>query len=91
MPAHDEELSLLESRVRAAGKIALTYFCGSYKKWSKEGGSPVTEADLAIDAFLKAELQQARVRTFSTDIQGATCFRLDGKTTSVEVSCDSDR
>ena len=60
MPAHDEELSLLESRVRAAGKIALTYFCGSYKKWSKEGGSPVTEADLAIDAFLKAELQQAR-------------------------------
>lgn len=57
---HDEDLTLLESRVRAAGKIALTYFCGSYKKWSKEGGSPVTEADLAIDAFLKTELRQAR-------------------------------
>jgi competence protein ComEC len=38
-----------------------------------------------------AELQQARVRTFSTDIQGATCFRLDGKTASAEVSCASDR
>ena len=38
-----------------------------------------------------AELQRARVRTFSTDIQGATCFRLDGKTTSAEVSCASDR
>ena len=60
MPAHDEDLALLEGRVRAAGKIALSYFCGSYKKWSKEGGSPVTEADLAIDAFLKTELQQAR-------------------------------
>jgi competence protein ComEC len=38
-----------------------------------------------------AELQQAKVRTFSTDIQGATCFRLDGKTASAEVSCASDR
>jgi myo-inositol-1(or 4)-monophosphatase len=60
LPAHDQDLTLLESRVRAAGKIALNYFCGSYKKWSKEGGSPVTEADLAIDAFLKTELQRAR-------------------------------
>ena len=38
-----------------------------------------------------AELQQARVRTFSTDINGATCFRLDGKNASVEGSCESDR
>ena len=38
-----------------------------------------------------AELEQARVRTFSTDIQGATCFRLDGKTASAQVSCTSDR
>ena len=37
-----------------------------------------------------AKLQQARVRTFSTDINGATCFRLDGKSGSAEVSCDSD-
>ena len=60
MPARDEDLTLLESRVRAAGKIALQYFCGSYKRWNKEGGSPVTEADLAIDSFLKTELHQAR-------------------------------
>jgi competence protein ComEC len=38
-----------------------------------------------------AELQQARVGTFSTDIQGATCFRLDGKAASAELSCASDR
>jgi competence protein ComEC len=37
-----------------------------------------------------AELQQARVRTFSTDINGASCFRLDGKQASVERSCELD-
>jgi competence protein ComEC len=37
-----------------------------------------------------AELEQARVRTFSTDINGATCFRLDGKVGFVELSCESD-
>jgi competence protein ComEC len=37
-----------------------------------------------------AELQQAGVRTFSTDTHGATCFRLDGQATSAELSCESD-
>jgi myo-inositol-1(or 4)-monophosphatase len=54
------DLALLESRVRDAGKIALKYFQGNFKRWNKEGGSPVTEADLAIDAFLKTELTGAR-------------------------------
>lgn len=55
-----EDLILLENRVREAGKIAQKYFRGDFKHWSKPGGSPVTEADLAIDAFLKKELRQAR-------------------------------
>lgn len=33
------------------------------------------------------ELQAAKVRTFSTDINGITCFRLDGKTVMPEISC----
>ena len=33
------------------------------------------------------ELQAAKVRTFRTDLNGATCFRLDGKTTAPEPSC----
>ena len=37
------------------------------------------------------ELQAAHVRTFSTDINGAVCFRLDGKTVASEPSCASDR
>ncbi|MGD0292230.1 MAG: ComEC/Rec2 family competence protein [Terracidiphilus sp.] len=35
---------------------------------------------------LKA-LESARVRTFSTDINGASCFRLDGKTTTPDLAC----
>jgi len=35
---------------------------------------------------LKA-LEAARVRTFSTDINGASCFRLDGKTTTPDMAC----
>jgi competence protein ComEC len=38
-----------------------------------------------------AELEQSHVRTFSTDIHGATCFRLDGKDAFAENSCAEDR
>jgi competence protein ComEC len=33
------------------------------------------------------ELEAANVRTFSTDIEGASCFRLDGKTTVPDLAC----
>jgi competence protein ComEC len=33
------------------------------------------------------ELEAARVRTFSTDINGAACFRLDGKTATPDLAC----
>ncbi|MGB8844245.1 MAG: ComEC/Rec2 family competence protein, partial [Terracidiphilus sp.] len=32
-------------------------------------------------------LQQARVRTYQTDTDGITCFRLDGKTVVADVGC----
>ena len=35
---------------------------------------------------LKA-LEAARVRTFSTDINGASCFRLDSRTTTPDLAC----
>jgi competence protein ComEC len=34
-----------------------------------------------------AELQHARVRTFSTDVNGATCFQLDGEVTRPDAMC----
>ncbi len=36
-----------------------------------------------------AELEAAHVRTFRTDINGATCFVLDGKTAAAEPTCGS--
>jgi myo-inositol-1(or 4)-monophosphatase len=55
-----DDLTLLDASVREAGKIALGFFGGDYKSWNKAGGSPVTEADLAVDSFLKTTLLAAR-------------------------------
>ncbi|NNK46515.1 MAG: 3'(2'),5'-bisphosphate nucleotidase CysQ [Altererythrobacter sp.] len=49
----------LESIVREAGRIAYDLWPGNghaLDSWEKEPGSPVCEADLAVDAFLKREL-----------------------------------
>ncbi|WP_460449208.1 3'(2'),5'-bisphosphate nucleotidase CysQ [Alsobacter sp. SYSU BS001988] len=61
-PSHIPEGALQAAREAAieAGRIALGYFRHGGKTRAgisyKEGGSPVTEADLAVDAFLKARL-----------------------------------
>ena len=62
MPAPDasDDLRLLEDVVREAGRIALRFYGGDYKRWNKEGGSPVTEADLAVNTFLHDRLTAAR-------------------------------
>jgi myo-inositol-1(or 4)-monophosphatase len=52
-------LSVLCDAAREAGEIALRYFGNSPKTWTKPGNSPVTEADLAIDAMLHTELRRA--------------------------------
>ena len=49
----------LESIVREAGRIAYDLWPGAgheLRYWEKETGSPVCDADLAVDAFLKREL-----------------------------------
>jgi myo-inositol-1(or 4)-monophosphatase len=51
---------LLADVTREAGSIALKYYGGDFKRWSKEGGSPVTEADLAVNKFLCDRLTEAR-------------------------------
>jgi myo-inositol-1(or 4)-monophosphatase len=55
-----DDLRLLESAVHAAGSIARNYYGGEVRRWNKAGGSPVTEADLAVDKFLKQTLCAAR-------------------------------
>ncbi|MDB5511581.1 MAG: 3(2),5-bisphosphate nucleotidase CysQ [Enterovirga sp.] len=55
-------MPLVRDITREAGAIALKYFRSglstSARIWSKSGGSPVTEADVAVDTFLKVRLSQ---------------------------------
>ncbi|MCJ2076193.1 3'(2'),5'-bisphosphate nucleotidase CysQ [Methylobacterium sp. WL30] len=52
----------LREALREAASLALPFFRAgsqtSAKIWSKAGGSPVTEADVAVDTFLKIRLSQ---------------------------------
>jgi myo-inositol-1(or 4)-monophosphatase len=51
-PFRDE----LAAIVREAGALAASTFRGTYKSWSKGGGSPVSDADIAVDNFLRERL-----------------------------------
>jgi len=56
----EPDLKLLENAVREAGTIARKFYGGDYKRWNKDGGSPVTEADLAVNKYLCDVLTAAR-------------------------------
>jgi myo-inositol-1(or 4)-monophosphatase len=60
LPAPEADLGLLEQAVREAGAIARKFYRGSYRKWDKGKGQPVTECDLAVDEFLSQRLRAAR-------------------------------
>ncbi|MEM7720764.1 MAG: 3'(2'),5'-bisphosphate nucleotidase CysQ [Pseudomonadota bacterium] len=61
MPELEADLQLLVEAAEAAGQIAKRYFKQAPQIWDKGGDAgPVTEADLAIDRMLKAELTAAR-------------------------------
>jgi myo-inositol-1(or 4)-monophosphatase len=54
------DLTLLCEAAREAGKIALRYFRQSPEVWMKTGQSPVSEADFAVDHYLRETLRAAR-------------------------------
>ncbi|VAW00573.1 FIG043197: Inositol monophosphatase family protein [hydrothermal vent metagenome] len=58
-PASDD-LQLLQMAAREAGKIAMQWFLDPGKVWDKGNNHPVTEADLAIDTYLREHLLGAR-------------------------------
>jgi myo-inositol-1(or 4)-monophosphatase len=55
-----EDLELLRSSAVTAGIIAAGYFRRDLKTWTKEFGSPVSEADIVLDKFLHSALTTAR-------------------------------
>ncbi|MCZ2328105.1 3'(2'),5'-bisphosphate nucleotidase CysQ [Bartonella sp. F02] len=54
------DLNLLLDACREAGDLAMKYFGRKPKVWIKEGNSPVSEADIAVDHFLKEKLLRER-------------------------------
>jgi len=83
----DEDLALLSDAATKAGQIALSFFGRSPQVWMKSGDkSPVSEADFAVDAYLKKVLLQARphygwISEESVDprhgISSSRCFVVD--------------
>jgi len=57
-PAQD--LALIAGAAKDAGRIALDYFKGKPEVWMKGGTSPVSEADYAVDRYLRETLTAAR-------------------------------
>lgn len=58
--ADQRDLELIERTALAAGDIAMRFFQAKNRVWTKEGDSPVSEADLAVDRYLHHELLSAR-------------------------------
>ena len=60
MTALQTDLGLLKEAALEAGTLALTFFRRNPSQWAKAGGSPVTEADMAVDNFLRTRLLAER-------------------------------
>ena len=60
MTPYDDDLDLIRAAAIAAGDLALAERDKGIKIWSKSGGSPVTSADMAVDALIKDTLLAAR-------------------------------
>lgn len=54
------DIKLLNEVAVEAGKIALSFFNSKNQIWEKSGGSPVSQADFAVDKFLRETLLQER-------------------------------
>jgi myo-inositol-1(or 4)-monophosphatase len=53
---HAALIPAVEAAVREAGALAASTFQTALKTWTKQGGSPVSEADIAVDKFLRQRL-----------------------------------
>ncbi len=56
----ESDLDLLSDAAQQASEIALKYWKSDQRVDRKDGGSPVSEGDFAVDEFLRSELLAAR-------------------------------
>ena len=54
------DLALLTEIVAEAADAAMGFWRSDPKRWEKDGGSPVSEADIAVDKLLRTRLLDAR-------------------------------
>ena len=55
-----DDLALIAEAAEEAGRMAMGYWRNDPETWFKDGGSPVCEADIALDRHLREELRRAR-------------------------------
>ncbi|MCB1427507.1 MAG: 3'(2'),5'-bisphosphate nucleotidase CysQ [Nitratireductor sp.] len=54
------DLDLMLDAANVAGDLAMGYFRSENRSWTKQGNSPVSEADLGVDNYLRGRLLSAR-------------------------------
>jgi len=59
LPGSDPLAAALAAAISEAGTLALTTFRGPLRHWTKGNASPVSEADIAVDALLRRRLAEA--------------------------------
>src|SRR5437660_1447580 len=60
MADNANDQALLIAAVREAGAIALKAFRTKVRAWEKQGGTPVSDADIAVNQHLQRRLGEAR-------------------------------
>lgn len=55
-----DDAKLVRRVTKEAGRIALSYFARDVHAWDKSPDNPVSEADIAVDEFLRTTLMQNR-------------------------------
>lgn len=56
----EDDLALIAAAARVGGEIAMRFFRQKPEVWMKPGESPVSEADIAVDTYLRDTLRAAR-------------------------------
>ena len=58
-PSRAADRERLAAAARDAGAVAMKFFRGAFKSWTKgKGDSPVCEADIAVNDLLRARLPE---------------------------------
>jgi len=87
-----DDLALLREAAAEAGRIAMRYFGKSPEVWLKGGTSPVSEADIAVDRFLRETLLGARPdHGWLSEETADDLARLDARRTFVVDPIDGTR